>query len=160
MIDTKAEITRCLAVLIGLEVSGVNHAANMLTLGFGPLRTVTTPRGTVKQVGAWALHIQCGWRIEHGDDVFATQAHFIGSDDEINHATEEISALLVASVRATVEDVQASASGGVSLVLSKGLHIVITPDGIADEEDWRFFSPGSDGKHFVIEGGAVDPSLS
>jgi hypothetical protein len=78
-----------------------------------------------------------------------------------NLAGAEISTLLVASVPATVEDVQASASGGVSLVMSKGLHIVITPDGIADEEDWRFFSPGSDGKHFVIEGGAVDPySLS
>ncbi|MCP3705565.1 hypothetical protein M3I54_00910 [Paraburkholderia sp. CNPSo 3274] len=149
------EIERSLAVLVGLEISGVSHAADMLTLSFGPLRTVTTRRGTTKQVGAWALHVQCRWTIERADHVLATHSDFGGSDDQINQMTEEIRALVVASVPATVADVQAGESGGVSLVLSKGLQIVITPDSIADGEDWRFFTPSGDGEHLVIVGDTV-----
>ena len=44
-----------------------------------------------------------------------------------------MSALLVVSGPATVDDVQANASGGVLLTLSKGLRIVAKPDGIARE---------------------------
>ncbi|CAN0628481.1 protein of unknown function [Burkholderia multivorans] len=37
------------------------------------------------------------------------------------------------------------------------MRIVITSNGVADEEDWRFFAPGVDAAHFVIEGGRIDP---
>lgn len=48
----------------------------------------------------------------------ATQADFIDSDDQRNHATEEISALLVVSGPATADDVQANASGNALLAFN------------------------------------------
>ncbi len=48
----------------------------------------------------------------------ATQADFIDSDDQRNHATEEISALLVVSGPATADDVQANASGNALLTFN------------------------------------------
>ncbi|WP_234745860.1 hypothetical protein [Burkholderia sp. WTPI3] len=63
----------------------------------------------------------------------ATQADFIDSDDQRNHATEEISSLLLVSGPATADDVQANASGNALLTLSKRLRIVVKPDGTARE---------------------------
>ena len=38
MIHTREQIKQRLLVLVGLNVSGVGHAADMLTLQFGPIR--------------------------------------------------------------------------------------------------------------------------
>ena len=158
MTDAEALIKQHLAVLVGLEVSGVNHAADMLTLQFGPLRQVTTRRGTVKQVGAWALHVQCNWLLERDGRIFASQAGFRGSDNEINRAVKQLQELLTAANQAVVEGVEGNATGNVRLALAGGLDLIITPDSAADDEDWRLFAPGMGEKHFVIGGGKiVDP---
>jgi len=156
MTDTKTIITQRLAVLLGLELSGINHAADMLTLQFGQLRQITTRRGTVKQVGAWTLHVQCGWRVEQSGHLVASRDD-LRTDDVARRTTERLDRLLVNPSPAVVERVQADASGGVRIDLSLDRGLVITPDGIAEDEDWRFFAPGNDGPHFVIEGGKIDP---
>ncbi|MGS0893140.1 hypothetical protein ACVBGC_11460 [Burkholderia stagnalis] len=159
MDDIKERISRQLAVLVGLEVSGVNHAADMLTMQFGPLRPVTTPRGAVRFQGAWALHVQCNWRIVRGRAVLATQDDLSGSDDEARTAIERLDSLLVTHEPDNdVERVRCDESGELSIALSAGLDMVITPRRVADEEDWRFFAPGADAAHFVIEGGRIDPN--
>lgn len=161
MTDTKELITRRLTALVGLDVSGVNHAADMLTLQFGPLRQVTTRGGTVKQVGEWALHVQCGWQIERADNILATQNDLSGPGDQVHHAAEKVHELLVTSGPTVVESVSANELGRLRLSLSNGLQLTVIPADVPDEEDWRFFEPASDAKHFVIEGGKVDPwSLS
>jgi hypothetical protein len=156
MADIKELIARRLAVLVGLDVSGVNHAANMLTLQFGPLQQVTTLKGALKKVGAWALHVQCSWQIQRAGSIVATQDDLSGPDDEAHRAAERLDELLVNHGSKTVESVLGSDSGGVSIALSKRLLIIITPNGVEDEEDWRFFAPGVDAEHFVIEGGRID----
>lgn len=161
MLNAKHEITQHLSVVIGLAVSGINHAADMLTLQFGELRMVTTRRGTVKHIGAWALHIQCGWHIERAGAIVATGVDFRKADDETVRATERIRDLLVTSGPITVESVLAGDFGDLCISMSRDTRLVIKSDRVAGDEDWRFFSPGSDGKHFVIEGGMIDPhSLS
>lgn len=157
MTDTKAEIIRRLSVLIGLEVSAVSHAADMLTMHFGQLKQYRTRRGTLLEGGAWALHIQCNWHIEQSGSVLASQDD-LRTDDAANHTAERLNGLLVSSAPAVVERVQADATGHVWLDLSQSLRLVITPDGIAGDEDWRFFAPGTDGRHFVIEGGKIEPA--
>ncbi|WP_179403338.1 hypothetical protein [Burkholderia guangdongensis] len=156
MTDTKTVITQHLAVLLGLELSGINHAADMLTLQFGQLRQITTRRGTVKQVGAWALHVQCGWRVEQSGRIVASQDD-LGTDDAARRTTERLDGLLVDPIPAVVERVQANASGGIWIDLSHDRRLVVTPNDVAEDEDWRFFAPDSDGPHFVIEGGKIDP---
>lgn len=157
MLDAKHEVTQHLSVINGLAVSGVNHAADMLTLQFGELSMVTTRRGGVKHVGAWALHIRCGWQIERAGAIVATQADFRKSDDETTHAAERVHDLLVTSGPTTVESVLAGDVGDLCISMSRDTRLIIKSDRVAGDEDWRFFSPGSDGKHFVIEGGLIDP---
>jgi hypothetical protein len=155
MTDTSKEITRHLSVLAGLDVTSVHHAADMLTLQFGALTPYVSRSGVQKLMGAWTLHIQCSWQIERNGNVCATHTDLLGSKSQADSATQRISNVLVTFGAATVENVLASESGGLSISLSRGLRIVITPNGVADEEDWRFFSPASSEDHFVIEGGTI-----
>lgn len=158
MVDTREQVRQQLSALVGLDVSGVGHAADMLTLQFGPLREVTTRRGTIKRVGAWALHIQCDWRIEQGEMVFAAYSDFAVSEESTRITTRRIRDLLVADGPAVVESIMAGDSGDACISLARGIRLVICADAIPGEEDWRLFPSNSDAKHFVIEGGEVDPS--
>ena len=161
MIDTKEQVRRHLSALIGLDVSGVAHAADMLTLQFGPLREVTTSRGTVKHLGDWALHIQCRWRIEQGDAIVASHLDLAASEECGRATTSQVRDLLVTQGPTAVLDVEAGESGDAVISLARGMRLIILADGIPDDEDWRLFRSNSDARHFVIEGGQVDPgSLS
>ncbi len=161
MVDTREQIEQRLSVLIGLDLSGAGRAADMLTLQFGPLREMATKRGTVKHVGAWALHIQCAWKIEYANEVFAGAPDFAVSDEATRAKLERIRGLIVDNGPFMVERVAVGDNGNVSISMSRQLHLYITTDAEPDEEDWRFFEPGSAGKHFVVQGGKVDPwSLS
>jgi hypothetical protein len=151
------EVERRLSVLAGLDVTGVNHAADMLTLHFGPLKEVATRRGTSRRVGAWALHIQCKWTIELGGEVLATQDDLCRSDDDATRAIEKLNRLLVEPEPAIVERIAAGPLANLRISLSGNTAILITPSRVAGDEDWRLFAPGSDKPHFVIEGGMIDP---
>src|SRR5262249_40376687 len=48
-------------VLIGLRLSIVRRAADMLVLHFGDVRAHPSGEGTV---GDYALHVQCSWRLD------------------------------------------------------------------------------------------------
>lgn len=157
MIDTREEIERHLSVLDGLKVSAVHHAADMLTVQFGTLQAVTNLRGAVKYVGEWALHVQCSWRIERAGSIVATQDDLVGPDEKAHRTAERLDELLAGQGPIAVTGVSGSETGGVCILLSKNLRLVIEPDGTAGDEDWRFFGPTSDAKHFVIEGGKVAP---
>ncbi|WP_420210286.1 hypothetical protein ACN8ZM_15935 [Burkholderia aenigmatica] len=150
-------ITRHLAVLEGLDIGGINRAADMLMIQFGPMQQTTTRKGTVKWVGAWALHVQCDWQIRRESDIVATQDDLSGSDDTARHTVERLDALLIKQGPMTVARALGSESGQASITLSGGLSLVVTPTGAAHEEDWRLFAPSVDGPHFVIEGGRIDP---
>ncbi|MDR6470426.1 hypothetical protein J2777_004165 [Paraburkholderia graminis] len=161
MIHTREQIKQRLLVLVGLNVSGVGHAADMLTLQFGPIREITTKRQTIKRVGAWSLHIQCDWTIERGATVLAAYRDFAASETSTREMTHRIRDLVVDKGPTVVQTIEVGDNGMVRIGLSGDVRISITTDGISDEEDWRFFASGSDAKHFVITGGKVDPwSLS
>ncbi|EEA02729.1 hypothetical protein BH160DRAFT_2034 [Burkholderia sp. H160] len=161
MIDTKEQVRRHLSALIGLDASGVAHAADMLTLQFGPLREVTTSRGTIKRLGDWALHIQCDWRIEQGHAIVASYSDFAASEESTKVTTQRIRDLLVTHGPTAVLDIEAGENGDAVISLARGTRLVILAGAIPDDEDWRLFPSNPDAKHFVIEGGKVDPwSLS
>ena len=54
-------------VLIGLRLSIIRRAADMLGLHFGPIRPHASGEGTVAD---YALHIQCPWRIDSPGGTF------------------------------------------------------------------------------------------
>lgn len=157
MSSVREQITRHLAVLEGLDIGGINRAADMLTVQFGQMRQSTTRKGTVKWVGAWALHIQCDWQVRRENDIVATRNDLSGSDDNACKMVERLDALLIKHGPMVVERVLGGESGQAWITLSGGIGLAITPTSIAHEEDWRLFAPSVDGPHFVIEGGQIDP---
>ncbi|KVL28721.1 hypothetical protein WS97_25585 [Burkholderia territorii] len=155
MLNTRKEIERRLVVLCGLDLSGVNRAADMLTLGFGPLSEVKNFKGVVKHVGKWALHVQCTWRLERTNGTVATREDLCGSDETAHSTVDRLRELLVGQGPTRVEGVSVDDEGGIVISLSGGFSLIVLSDGVKDEEDWRFFAPGAEMPHLVIEGGAV-----
>ncbi|SMG58663.1 hypothetical protein [Paraburkholderia susongensis] len=156
MIDTTAQIMQRLAVLVGLDVSWVSHAGDMLTMQFGLQRRYTL-RGREREDGAWALHVQCAWQIEWKGDTVATREDLRGPDEKAHDTVRRLHEILVGQGPIKVEDVSADDAGGIAVSFSREYRLVVVPDGVEEDEDWRFFAPGVDAVHFVIEGGTVAP---
>lgn len=157
MTSTSKLITTRLAPLEGLEVSNVNHAADMLTLGFGPLRETKNIKGVIKRVSAWAIHVQCDWRLERAGNAIATRDDLRGPDEKAHDTAKRLDETLAGQGLVKVKSIAADDTGGIVISLSGDYRLVVIPDGLEDDEDWRFFAPGVDATHFVIEGGKVAP---
>jgi len=142
----------------------------MLTLQFGPLVPRVSRGGVTKLLGTWALHIQCPWRIECAGTIYVGKSDLCEQGSESNEivklADDKITALFDGFSRAVgttspggdglvVLEVRGDGFGGVWITLSEKFRLVIFPDGTKSEA-WRFFSPGSNEKHLVVEGGAID----
>lgn len=156
MIDIETEIAQRLSALIGLDVSWLSHAGDMLTVQFGPQRQYTTRRGKVLEGGAWALHVQCNWMLECAGKIEANCDDLRGSDERAHATAQRLRKLLIAQGSVIVESIAAdSMAGGFTLSLANGFRLCVIPDGIEGDEDWRLFAPGVDAPHFVIEGGKV-----
>ncbi|WP_143189240.1 hypothetical protein [Paraburkholderia lycopersici] len=161
MINNQREIEQRLSVLKGLEWSGVSRAADMLTLGFGPKREEKNFYGVPKQVSAWALHIQCAWTLSETGKTIATEKSLAGSDEEVNAFVMSLQQLLAQRAPIVVEGISANSECCLFISLSKAFRLIVATNGAADDEDWRFFESKRTARHFVIEGGKIDPwSLS
>jgi hypothetical protein len=157
MVETRKKIEQRLSVLHGADLSGVHHAAAMLTLGCGPLAEVRNFRGRVKRVGKWALHVQCDWRIERAGAAIATRADLCGSDEDAQGTADRLYDALVRPAPVSVEHLSADEAGGLVLALSREYRLIVMPDDAGDSEDWRFFATGVDAAHLVMAGGAIAP---
>ncbi len=156
--------------LLGLRLSIVRRAADMLMLHFGDVRPHPSGSGTV---GAYALHVQCPWRLDGPDrtitgrddlwtyagpgerppnwsyaDGFSLQDRMlnelIGSYDVATRSWYNESARF--AVMATF----LKAYGDVELHLTGAYTILIFPAGSVSEA-WRFFESGSK-RHLVFPG--------
>ncbi|MGF7192302.1 hypothetical protein JOE11_005380 [Robbsia andropogonis] len=156
MKNAKILISQRLAVLLGMEISAIHCAAGMLTLQFGQIRQIKNHRGTVKQVGEWALHVQCMWQVEQWGNVLADQEG-LNTDDDTRRTMVILNGLFIDPVHAIVQRVQAEDFGGIQINLPDDLTLVVKPNSDGQDEDWRFFAPGKEEEHFVIVGGKIDP---
>ncbi|MDR5749750.1 MULTISPECIES: hypothetical protein [unclassified Caballeronia] len=87
----------------------------------------------------------------------ATVDDLRGPDDKAHSTADRLREMLVERGPSIVESVLVDEAGGVVLSLSRGFRLVVIPDGIEGDEDWRFFAPGVNAAHLVIEDGAVAP---
>jgi hypothetical protein len=157
---------RSLDELIGLRLSIVRKAADMLGLHFGDVRPHHSGRGTV---GAYTLHIQCPWRID------GPKGTITGSDDRWEYAgpgepppnwlhedgpnlQDERLDGLFGECRAkigwvnddnkfVVSSVRQGLQGDLALEFSDGHSISIFPAS-GEREAWRFFAP--DDEHHLV----------
>jgi len=156
MSDIREVITQRLSVLVGLKVCGVNRAADMLTVQFGRRIKVRNYRGEWREVGEWALHVQCDWKLSFAGagNSLVSRSDFSGTDEAIIQAAHKAGDILISGGPTVVQGVSGDAAGGLLIELSRNLELVVISDNLPGNEDWRFFSHGSD-DHLVIECGKV-----
>ncbi len=160
---------RELTALIGLKLSIARNAADMKVFHFGDIRPHASGRGTV---GAYALHVQCPWRIVTEAAVltgsgasYAPPFEGVEIDDEdkrsgnlqrvrLNSLLEGFDAATQSHINMTSDLVVQTASadrfGSIEIGLSGGYTLQVFPDGSVGEE-WRLIQTG--GAHLVFEDG-------
>lgn len=169
MKDEIDEATRC---LIGLEVSHLGFAGNMRGIHFGELR-----RRKGHFVGAYALHLQCPWRLERAgirltgfhdyyspasdntDEAWdpnsgrgSLQAEVLRTVFRLNHGDHERREPATGKAGSRkVVSVRGDRFGGLLIAFSGGMRLRVFPAGAAGEH-WRLFQPGKKAGHFVIDG--------
>jgi hypothetical protein len=155
-------------VLIGLRLSIVRRAADMLVAHFGAIRPHPSGEGTI---GDYALHVQCPWRFDGPlgtatgrddlweyagpgerpknwsyEDGLSLQderlSHFFTRDERTRSWVNESNRFLVISSQQTER-------GDVRIELADGYALVVFPAGYQGEA-WRLFAPGSDADHLIF----------
>lgn len=179
MLHDTGRLEAALAPLVGLSLWASNRAADLQSFQLGAKRTVTTqfgPRkGQQREVGEYALHVQCAWRIRgpHGIVVGSRDRFYRPGPAPLSHADddwhwdepganrcdERIGEWIQArSYR--VERVSADATGGIVLVLADGFALEVFPDDSLrgeSSEHWRLLRPDEDSDHFVVGNDGIAP---
>ncbi len=153
-----------------MRLWAAGRAADLAWFHFGQRRTVKDFRGNPKEVGEYALHLQCAWRIVRGEEVV------VGSRDlyypagctspEVppgfqwdvqgaNRLDERLQQFL-ATAELRVSDVKAGDAGSLKIFLGNDVCLEVFPDDSFDTEHWRFFRPYLDEPHFVVSGSGME----
>jgi hypothetical protein len=176
--DIEAQIIHKLSSVLSLPLAIARDAGNMKSFQFGKTRPHPSGKGTV---GDFALHVQCPWRLVTNDRILTGSADYCEpavEGEEVNlddHRSgnlqrkrlREVFGAYDAKTRSLINEtnvlivtsVHSDRFGGLDLELSGGFRLQVFPNG-SHGEDWRFFSPGNDEDHFVIEGGQEASSLA
>lgn len=164
MKPSKEDIQKALSVLIGESLWASGRAADLQWFQFGKRRKVKTVRGGEKQVGEYALHIQCPWRITHGDhivvgsgdlyypalEIDGPQENFVWDVQGANRRDKRITELFQGENRQfLVKDIQADQAGRFVVVLDDDHALEVFPDDSLIDEHWRIFKPSEETPHFV-----------
>ncbi|MCL6444879.1 MAG: hypothetical protein K6T83_15735 [Alicyclobacillus sp.] len=161
----KGEIERQLRKIIGMPMILIGRASNMLWTSFGTPKVVTDRRGNQKQVGDYAIHVQCSWRIANqsrilvaSNDIYVPSSSWVGEYDDFdwdvngnNLFDERIQELFIRnSIQPVVTKVQVDQYGGFKLIFTDDLVLEAFPNSSNDLENWRMFVPYDKSKHFVV----------
>lgn len=166
----KTQIEEATAVLVGKMLWRCHRAADLAAFTFGERWTVADRNGKMREVGEFALHVQCAWRLAQNDRTLAGSAEAchppavqdtgrIGNfdwnagatrQDELlpgipNHGKREFA----------VETVAVGDGGSLHFSLSEDLWLVVEPDGSSSGEHWRFFGYNT-GPHLVMTGRGLE----
>ena len=163
------QITEALSALIGLPLWGATRAANMSMFAFGERRSRLNRKGAEVEVGDYALHIQCPWRIVGPDDIVVGSEDRMCLEDESSdwetfkgpsRCEARIGVWLTeyAAAPLRVERVEGDWVGGFKLLLERGFVLEAFPaDSVRGvySEYWRLFRPGEK-SHFVVTAHGVE----
>jgi hypothetical protein len=164
-------ITAALRSLVGLPLSVTRRAADLRGFHFGEMRP--TRRGNS---GAYVLHVQCPWRLEHQGCIYTGSADLREPSSDcaqVNDWTYELGnlqderltallggrdpdtkSILNTSGMLVVKAASGTEGGGVLLELSGGYRLVVFPDG-SNGESWRLLGHHV-AEHLVVVGGQIE----
>ncbi|GHO63654.1 hypothetical protein KSC_025460 [Ktedonobacter sp. SOSP1-52] len=173
----KKQIEETLQCLIGQSFWGSGRAANLLTFQFGPRQVRIDHHGKSRQVGTYALHVQCTWRLTKAQRILAASGDLGWEPKEVNEETRNyegegyswpktggtrLDEQLVSFFRQCeqtplfVQAIQADDLGGLTIELTSQHLLTVFPDDSFDEEYWRFFQVGVNLPHFVVTGEGIE----
>jgi hypothetical protein len=144
--DTQ-RIDAAIAPLIGLPLWASNRAADLQSFQFGARHLVTSrfvKKGTLREVGTYALHLQCDWSIT------SPAGPIVGLGMSFNDRDSAVDAWLH-DREFLVEGARSNPRGDLRLKLAEGF-ILEASTGAADREWWRLLQPHNDVPHFVVGG--------
>lgn len=170
----KEAIEQALFPLLGLPLWAISRAANMEGFHFGERHFTTSRFGNRApiEVGEYALHVQCAWRIVDSERIIVASrdvyepageladepANFDWDVHGANRCDERVSALLAMHDQRPlhVTTVTADVYGGFQLFLSEGYALQVFPNDSCPGERWRLFKPDTDDDHFVVTGKGIE----
>lgn len=165
----KEKVKRATAVLIEQELWACTRAADLASFQFGQRRNVKDSRGNSREVGEYALHIQCPWRITRDDSVVVGSGDLFYPVDPENQEPRPdfdwqpiggnrrdylLKILFQDGARKlVVRDVEAGDGGSLRIELQDGYFLEVLPNLSTDDEQWRLFRPYRENEpHFVVTG--------
>jgi len=170
----KEAIEQALFPLLSQPLWAISRAANMEGFQFGE-RHFRTPRFGNREpveVGDYAIHIQCAWRIVDSERIIVASRDMyepVGELEEVpadfdwdvqgaNRCDERVSALLALHTQRPLQVIAIAADvyGGFQLILSEGYALQVFPNASCSGEHWRLFKPGTDEDHFVVSGKGIE----
>ena len=142
----KRAIEHTLARVVERPLWAVGRAASLVWFQFGDRHLVTDSRGNTKDVGSYALHLDCPWS-------WTSSSGEVVADQDSDHA--ELAELLPTPV--ICEHIEAGDDGSFRMTFadSSTLEAHADPDPETDEY-WRFFEPHRQTPHFVVGPKGVD----
>lgn len=171
----KERIQEALAVLVGQPLWSSGRAADLEWFEFGGRRTVKDSRGKEREVGDYALHVQCAWRIRCGDKVVVASRDLYYPPEETaeeidtrpenfnwdvqggNRRDKRITELFQNETREfSVQKVEAGEAGAFTIILDQGYALDVFPDDSQSGEHWRLFKPYRGERHFVVSGNGIE----
>ncbi|MCG8351743.1 MAG: hypothetical protein MI924_28585, partial [Chloroflexales bacterium] len=158
--------------LVGLPMWDAGRAANLIWIHFGTKRTIQGWKGEPKEVGEYALHLQCAWRIVHLDSIFvAADDCFYPRNDPhqdppdfnwsvpgVNRCDEQLERLFTTfdPAQLIVQAVETDRVGGFRLLMRNGLALEVFPNISFDSECWRFLCFSRDERDLVVTGAGIE----
>ncbi|MBZ5671658.1 MAG: hypothetical protein LAO04_18265 [Acidobacteriia bacterium] len=169
----KAQIAAATAVLLGKPLWTCRRAGDMATFQFGERKKALDFYARPSEVGEYALHVQCAWRITCGDELvvgsrdlyYPADYHDTREDlppefdwdRDPNRRDKLLDSLFGNGTREfVVQRIEAGAAGSLHIALSDGYSLDVFPYDSLGGEHWRLFIPGKDEPHFVVTGRGIE----
>jgi hypothetical protein len=153
-----SEIETKLAALLGLPLVKTRRASDLQGFHFGAMRVHASRQGEPVEVGEYALHVQCAFRLRAGHQILAASRdryEVIDGGDSwdgqgANRLDARMQELVARRCPVRVTAVRGSDAGDLVIEFEAGLVLEVWVDDSGSEEHWRFFKPGDDASHFVF----------
>jgi hypothetical protein len=169
----KAEIENALSVLNGKALWACGRAADLASFQFGRRIPRNDFFGKPTQIGEYALHVQCAWRIVRGDRVLVGSrdlyypAEYENEHEEFpsdfdwdrdpNRRDKLLRSLFEDGRREfMVERVEVGTAGTLRILLTESLALDVFPEDSLKHERWRLLCPERDEPHLVVTGYGVE----
>ncbi|MCG8350076.1 MAG: hypothetical protein MI924_20105 [Chloroflexales bacterium] len=161
-----------LQVLVGLPMWDAGRAANLIWFHFGAKQLIKGRKGDLREVGEYALHLQCAWRIVHLDSIVVASNDRLYPRDDPRHEPPDFDWMVPGANRCDeqleclfttfdpsqliVQAVETDRVGGFQLSMGRGLALEVFPNNSFDAECWRFFCFSRDERHLVVTGAGIE----